>query len=191
MEDRIKAFQKHWRWLFALGSISLIMGVLAILAPFISAVTFEVAIGSVFVLGGFAHTMYSFWARQWGGFLYELFGGMLYLLIGLALWANPGEGLVLVGLLLAILLAMQGVVQIALAFELKPMFGWAWICISGVISVLLGAFMWLPWPGTSFALIGFLVAISLLFRGWSTVILGLSTRFPTEHELAATAPQPA
>ena len=189
MEDRTMALQKHWRWLFALGSVSLALGVLAIIAPFVSALTFEVAIGSIFILGGIAHAIYSFWAREWGGFLFELFGGILYLLVGLTLWANPGGGVLLVALLLAILLVMQGVVQVALSFELRPMFSWSWIFISGIISLLLGAFIWLPWPGSSFGLIGLLVAISLLFRGWSTVILGLSTRFPSEHEPAATVPE--
>ena len=189
MEDRAKTLQKHWRWLFTLGTVSLALGILAVIAPFISTVTFEVAIGSIFVLGGIAHAIYSFWAREWGGFLYELFGGILYLLVGLTLWANPGGGVLLVALLLAILLVMQGVVQLALSFELRPMFSWSWIFISGIISLLLGAFIWLPWPGSSFGLIGLLVAISLLFRGWSTVILGLSTRFPAEHEPAAAVPE--
>ena len=183
MENRVRALQKHWRWLFTLGTVSLALGILAIMAPFISAVTFEVAIGSVFVLAGMAHTIYAFWAREWGGFLYELFGGVLYLLIGLTLWANPGAGIFLVALLLAILLVMQGVVQLALSFELRPMFSWTWILVSGIMSILLGTFIWLPWPGSSFALSGLLVAVSLLFRGWSTVILGLSTRFPAQHEL--------
>ena len=189
MEDRAKALQKHWRWLFTLGTVSLALGILAIIAPFISAVTFEVAIGSIFVLGGIAHTIYSFWAQEWGCFLYELFGGILYLLIGLTLWANPGAGVFLVALLMAILLVMQGVVQLALSFELRPMFSWSWIFISGIISVLLGAFIWLPWPGSSFGLIGLLVAISLLFRGWSTLILGLSTRYPGEHEALTARPE--
>ncbi len=191
MEDKTKALQKHWRWIFALGTVSLALGVLAIIAPFISALTFKVAIGTIFIVGGMAHAIYSFWAREWGGFLFELFGGVLYLLIGLTLWANPGAGALLVALLLAILLVMQGVVQLALSFELRPMFSWSWIFISGIVSVLLGALIWLPWPGSSFSLIGFLVAISLLFRGWSTVILGLSTRYPTEHEPVTAAPEMA
>ena len=188
MEDRTKAMQNHWRWLFTLGTVSLALGVLAIIAPFISALSFEVAIGSIFVLGGLAHVIYSFRAREWGGFLYELFGGILYLLIGLTLWANPGVGVLLVALLLAILLVMQGVVQIALSFELRPMFSWSWIFISGIMSVLLGAIIWLPWPGSSFGLISLFVAVSLLFRGWSTLILGLSIRFPGEHEITTSKP---
>lgn len=182
MDDKTKALQKHWHYIFALGTVSLALGTLAILAPFISAVTFEVAIGSIFILGGLAHAIYSFWAREWGGFLFELFGGILYLLIGLTLWANPGVGVLFVALLLAILLVMQGVVQIVLSFELRPMFSWSWIFISGIMSVLLGGFIWVPWPGSSFWLIGLFVAISLLFRGWSMLILGLSTRYPGEHE---------
>jgi len=188
MEDKTKALQKHWRWIFALGTISLALGVLAIIAPFIAALSFEVAIGTIFVLGGIAHTIYSFWAREWGGFLFELFGGVLYLLIGLTLLANPGGGVLLVALLLAILLVMQGVVQLALSFELRPMFSWSWILISGIMSVLLGALIWLPWPGSSFWLIALFVAISLLFRGWSMLILGLSTRYPAEHEPVTAAP---
>ena len=179
--------QKHWRWIFVLGTISLALAILAIIAPFIVALTFEVAIGTILILGGVTHALYSFWAREWGGFFFELFGGVLYLLIGMTLLANPGGGLAVVSLLLAILLILQGVVQLALSFELRPMFSWTWVFISAVVSLVLGVFIWMPWSRSSFWLIGLFVSISLLFRGWSTVILGLSTRYPDEHERAAAA----
>ena len=189
MEDRTEILQKHWRRIIALGTISLSLAVLAIIAPFNVAVTFESTIGIILIVGGTAHMIYAFWAREWGGFFFELFGGVLYLLIGMTLLANPGGSVVVATLLMAILLIMQGVVQLALSFELRPMFSWSWIFISGIVSVLLGVFVWIPWTRSSFWLIGLFVSISLLFRGWSTLILGLSTRYPAEHGPVTTEPQ--
>lgn len=190
MEDRTKALEKHWRWLFTLGTVSLALGVLAITVPFISALTFEVAIGTIFVLGGMAHTIYSFWAQEWGGFLFEIFGGVLYLLIGLTLLANPGAGVLMLAVLLAILLMMQGVIQLALSFELRPVSSWRWMFTSGIVAMLFGVLMWAPWPSTGgFWLMGLFIGISLLFTGWSMVILALSTRYPVEHESIRAAPE--
>ena len=188
MEDRIKTLQKHWRWLFALGATTLGLGMLAIISPFVAILAVEMTIGIIFVVGGAAHALYSFWAREWGGFLFELFCGILYLLVGLMLLANPGGGLLLLALLVAILLIMQGIVQLALSFELRPMFSWSWMFTSGIVALLLGVFIWAPWPSIGFWLIGLFVGISLLFSGWSTIILALSTRYPAEHEPATAAP---
>ncbi len=154
-----------------MGATTLGLGTLAIVIPFVAILTVEITIGTIFIVGGTAHALYSFWAREWGGFLFELFGGTLYLLVGLMLLANPGGGVLMLALLVAILLIMQGIVQLTLSFELRPMFSWSWIFVSGIVAVLSGALIWAPWPNTGFRLIGLFVGISLLFSGWSTVIL--------------------
>ena len=189
MDNRTKTLQKHWRWLFALGATTLGLGALAIVLPFVAILTFEIRIGAIFIVVGAAHALYSFWAREWGGFLFELLGGILYLLVGLMLLGNPGGGVLMLALLVAILLIMQGVVQLTLSFELRPMFSWSWIFVSGIVAVLSGVLIWLPWPRAGFWMIGLFVGISLLFRGWSTVILGLSTRYPAEHGPITPAPE--
>ena len=191
MDNRTKTLQKHWRWLFALGATTLGLGALAIVIPFVAILTFEITIGTIFIVGGAAHALYSFWAREWGGFLFELLGGILYLLVGLMLLGNPGGGVLMLALLVAILLIMQGVVQLVLSFELRPMFSWSWMFTSGIVALLLGILIWAPWPSTDFWLIGLFVGISLLFSGWSTVILALSTQYPAEHQPATAAPEVA
>ena len=190
MDDLTKALHNTWRWLFSLGATTLALGIFAIIVPHIATLDFEVTIGVVFVLIGVVHALHSFWAQEWGGFLFEIFGGVLYLLIGLTLLANPGAGVLMLAVLLAILLMMQGVIQLALSFELRPVSSWRWMFTSGIVAMLFGVLMWAPWPSTGgFWLMGLFIGISLLFTGWSMVILALSTRYPVEHESIRAAPE--
>ncbi len=173
---------KNWLWFFVLGIVTLALGTLAVFASFGSSLAFEVWIGMIFVVVGVVQAVDSFWPRRWPGFFFELFGGVYYLLVGLMLLANPNSGVVMFTLLLALLLIMQGMVQFGLASELQPR-PKAWMFASGTAAVLLGVLIWMQWPSNAFWLVGLLVGVHLLLRGWSVVVLALSTRRLSQIEL--------
>ncbi len=174
---------KSWLWFFVLGIITLVLGTLAVVVSFGSSLAFEVWIGMIFVVVGVVQAVDSFWPRRWPGFFFELFGGVYYLLVGLMLLANPNSGVVMFTLLLALLLIMQGMVQFGLASELQPGLSRAWMFASGTAAVLLGVVIWVRWPSNASWLVGLLVGVHLLLRGWSVVVLALSTRRLTQIEL--------
>jgi len=174
---------KNWQWFFVLGIVTLALGTLAVLASFGSSLAFEVWIGVVFVVVGVVQTLDSFWTRRWGKVSFELFGGVHYLLVGMMLLANPGSGVVLFTLLLALLLIMQGMIQFGLASELQPKLSKACMCASGTAAVLLGVLIWMGWPSNASWLIGLFVGVHLLSRGCSEVVVALFTRQMTRIEL--------
>lgn len=175
---------RNWHWFFVLGIITIGLGVLAAIAPLNSSLTFEIWIGVIFIIAGLAQALHAFWSRRWGGFFFELFGAVHYLLVGLMLLANPGTGVIMLTLLLAMLFIMQGMVQFAMSAQLQPKPSRDWMFISGFVAVLLGVLTWTHWPGSTLWLIGLFVGIHLLFRGWSVIHLAILTRQLANTDLA-------
>jgi len=162
--------------LLVIGGASLILGTLAIVAPFQSSLNFEIWIGITFILVGAGHAIHSFWSRIWGGFFFQLFGGVHYLLIGLMLLGTAGSGAATFTLLLALLLIMQGMVQFGLSSELESKLSRTCMFASGTVAVLLGVLIWLQWPSGATLMIGVCVGIHLLLRGFSVLVLAESIR---------------
>ena len=176
MEDRTKALQKHWRWFFVSGTLTLVLGALAIIVPLRSSLAFDIGIGGIFVVAGLIQAVHSFWSRRWDGFYFEALGGVVYLLVGMMLLGNHGAGVRMVTLLLALLLIMQGMVQVSLSSELQPKLSKGWMFASGVAGVGVGVLIWSQWPSGSLWLVGLFIGIHLLLRGWSIITLSLSRR---------------
>ena len=189
MEDRTKALQKHWRWLFLSGMLTLVLGVLAIIVPLRSSLAFDIGIGTVFACAGLIQAVHSFWSLGWGGFYFESLGGVLYLLVGIMLLGNPGAGVKTVTLLLALLLIMQGMIQFILSSELKQKLSKGWMFTSGVAAVGLGVLIWSQWPSGALWLVGLFIGIHLLLRGCSIVTIALSERLATGKETLVLTPE--
>ena len=79
----------------------------------------------------------SFQVQGWGG-LWALLFGALSLVVGISLVFNPLAGMVSLTLLVAVLLLATGVTKLFYAFSLRPVTGWIWVLLSGLVSVILG-----------------------------------------------------
>ena len=188
MEARTKALQKNRQWFLVSGILTVILGTLAISVPFWSSLVFYTGIGGIFYVIGLIQTIHASWSRKWGGFYFESLGGVLYLLVGMVLLGNPGAGVRMVTLFVALLLITQGMVQISLSSELLPMLSKGWMFTSGVAAVLLGLLTWMQWPDSALWLTGLFVGIHLLLRGWSLVIMAVS--IPVDRRLDSVVPTP-
>ena len=165
---------KTVRELLIMGSVSILLGVLAIVAPFQPSFTFEVCIGTIFVVVGTGHALHSFWGSKREGFFFELFGGAHYLLVGLMLLGNANSGTATFTLLLALLLIMQGMIQFGLSSDLEPRLSKACMFASASAAVFLGVLLWSQWTSGATWLIGLFAGIHLLSRGFSILVLATS-----------------
>ena len=92
----------------------------------------------------------------------------------LFLWA-PFDGLLVLTLFLACLLLTTGAFKIigALVYRFNS---WGWLLVSGALDLVLGVLIWLEWPASALWVLGLFVGISLIFRGFNWVGLGLGLR---------------
>jgi uncharacterized membrane protein HdeD (DUF308 family) len=96
--------------------------------------------------------------------------------VGIVLLVAPLQGALALTIVLAVFLLVEGVFKIITAFRVRDHRGWGWLLASGIVSVILGLLIWAQWPASGLWVIGLLVAIQLLFTGWSLVMLALAAR---------------
>ncbi|HXB20945.1 MAG TPA: HdeD family acid-resistance protein [Candidatus Solibacter sp.] len=164
-----------WGWFLALGIAMLILGTVALLMMPIATVAAVMILGWVMVVSGVVEAIHAFRLRGWGGFFLHLIGGVLGVLIGLLIVTHPVAGAIAWTLLFASFFTVIGIFRMVAAVQLKfPHWGWA--VFDGAITLLLGIVLSVEWPWSGLWFLGLSVAISLLLRGWSYVMISLAVR---------------
>ncbi len=109
------------------------------------------------------------------GFFLALLSGILGVVLGLMLLGNPIQGGITLTILLASFLFVGGIFK-AVAAIAHRFGGWGWLLLSGAIDVAIGVMIWCELPMSGLTIIGVLVGISIIFRGVSWLMVGLSLK---------------
>jgi uncharacterized membrane protein HdeD (DUF308 family) len=165
----------HWVWFFVLGVLLIILGIAALAASALTSLLSVLFLGWLLVLGGAVQTVHAFWARRWGGVFAHLVAGVLSLVVGLLFLTRPTLAELALTLFVAVLFIVGGLIRLNAAL-LGRFPGWGWVVYDGVLSVVLGLVIWVAWPESAMWVIGMLVGIDLLFKGWSCLMLALASR---------------
>ena len=193
MRHELEAIRGNWGWILALGIILIVVGTLAIGMPFVASLASIALLSSLLIVGGIAQLVGAFWTREWSGFFFSLLMGVFYLVVGVMFLRHPGEAMVAVTLLLACGFMIGGLFRIigSLMYRFPH---WGWVFLGGVISLLLGIYIYSLWPFDSFFIPGLFVGIDMIFTGWTWVMLALAVK-NRGHRLASpgggAAPSPA
>lgn len=171
-----RLISEKWGWFLALGIVLIVIGFAAIVFPFISTIAAKIMLGWLFLIGGVFMIIHAFSAQRWQGFLWSLLIGILYLVAGGYLAFFPLTGLLTLAILLAILFVAEGVIEIIMAFRVRPHEGWGFLLLSGIAALAVGVIIALDLPGSATWALGLLVGINILFTGWSYVFLALAGR---------------
>ena len=159
----IEELRRHWRVFRNQGIAFIVIGVLAILAPLVFALAIAILLGIALLLAGAAQGVRVYEARGNERILAPAATAALYVIVGLLLLFNPGAGVELLTAVITLLLFAQGIFHIFVAWQLRPtpVYGY----VSGIISVLLAAAIWMGLPGSATWVIGTLVGVSFLVQG--------------------------
>jgi uncharacterized membrane protein HdeD (DUF308 family) len=163
-------------WSIALSVLLIVVGFLAIVHPGISGLGMTIFIGWLLIIGGFFHLIFGWRVHTAGRVIWQILIGLLYLFAGFYLIRHPARGLVTLTLILAFYLFFEGIFQIILAFQLRPNPGWGWMIFNGIVTLILCFMIWRTWPSSSVWAIGTLVGISMLFSGFSRLMLSMAAR---------------
>jgi uncharacterized membrane protein HdeD (DUF308 family) len=171
----LDALQGNWLWFLVLGIALIVLGVILLGSPLLATLTTTMVFGVMLIVGGVFECVGAFWARQWSGFFLVLLSGVLSVIVGLLLLRRPVEAMVVITLLLACYLMVEGVFHMIAAFSVRYT-SWVWPFLSGAVDLVLGLLIWAQWPSSSLWVIGLFVGISLIFRGVSWVMLALALK---------------
>jgi uncharacterized membrane protein HdeD (DUF308 family) len=160
-----------------LWGVSLIgLGMLSIALPFAAAIAVNVLVAWLIVLAGIVHLVVAFHTREAGSVIWRLLVGLAYLCFGGYLFARPASGVASLTLLLASLFLVEGVFNIVLYFRAPASLRSNWFLLDGIVTLLLGAMIYMQWPSSSAWAIGTLVGVSLIFSGVTRVMVSLTVR---------------
>jgi uncharacterized membrane protein HdeD (DUF308 family) len=101
--------------------------------------------------------------------------GLLYVVVGFLFLNRPVSALEALTLLLACALIVGGIFRIigSLMYRFPH---WGWICMGGVLNLILGLLIWGIWeqsPFQSLWVIGLFVGIDMIFNGCTWIMLAL------------------
>ena len=175
--DRLEEFSdtvsEYRSWFMILGGALILLGIVAVIFPMMTTIAVKVFLGWIILIGGLVTAFHAFSTQKWSAFFYNLMVGLLYVLVGGWLAFLPLSGVITLTVMLASLFIIQGVLQAALAFRLKPRDGWAWILVAGIIAILAGIMLISGLPSTATWAIGLLAGISMISTGWAYLSIAL------------------
>ncbi len=171
-----RRLRSSWVWMAVLAVISLVGGIVALLNPLEASLAAVFIAGWTFILFGVLKLAHSFQLEGWAGFTWSLVLGVLACLVGISLLINPAAGLISLTTLIGVLLVVLGGVKVMYAASLRPIAGWGWALVSGLLSIVLGILIFadLQWSATS--VLGVLLAIELISNGLFFGIVAVGMR---------------
>jgi len=175
----MQEIRKNAGWLMVLGIIEIILGVIVIFSPLAGGLTVTMILGIAMMIGGIIRLFAAFGSDSFGAGALAFLWGLLVAAAGFYIATNPGLGLAALTLVLSMIFFINGLVQIVIAFQMKPVKGWGWMLTGGILGIILAILIWREFPVSGLWLVGTLVGISLLFNGLTTVMLGGAAREAT------------
>jgi uncharacterized membrane protein HdeD (DUF308 family) len=175
LKKRLNWLSQHWNWTAQLGTALVLLGFAALLTTVTNIPRQEFVFGWLIVLSGVVESVHAFYLRREDKFLLHIVPGIAGLPIGLLIITHPDAGAMVWMLLFASFLTVIGLFRIVSAIRFKfP--GWAWAEFDGIATLLLGLVLWAARPWLAPQFMGMAVGVSLLLRGWSSVMLAMGLR---------------
>ena len=178
---KLETWVRDWWVLLLLGIIALVVGVFAILWPFVSGVAFTAIFGIILIIASVVTLVHTIRMKKeaWGIIL-GLLISLVYAAGGLLLLSYPVRGLFIATVVLGITFTLQGIFQTAESLERIGRTGWGWRFVGAILTLILGIWILAALPYSALWALGIVVGVNLLFVG-----IALITELTVLHHLEA------
>ena len=156
-----------------MGILILVAGILALSTPSIAGLSVAILVGFMLIMGGVGQL---YFAYETGSGIWAYIGAALTALAGAYLASNPAVAAATLSIILLVYLLASGVAEVLLALKMKPIDGWVWTLITGLLSIALGIMIWSQFPLSGPVAIGVLLGIKLCLSGLMLIMLGAGAR---------------
>src|SRR5262245_43691242 len=102
----------------ALGALLIILGICAMIVPFTATMAVIILIGWLLIIAAVEQAIYAFRSGDQGGVLLKILLAVLYGVVGTMVLRRPVSGAMAATAIIATLLIIDGVMEIALGFQL-------------------------------------------------------------------------
>ena len=164
----------RWGWLLTLGIALILLGTIALGDTLAVTMISVLLVGWLLIAAGIIDVVHLIRHSEARTF-WHILGIICDFVAGFYLVTHPALGALTLTLVLAAFLVVTGVTRIIALFQTSGPRRF-WPVLDAVLSVVLGIMLWIHWPRTGLWFIGFAVAIGLIFRGWTWVMLSFALR---------------
>lgn len=172
----VRAARRFTGWYIVAAILFIVLGVFAIVEPFMAGLGIALLVGWLLLFGGVAHFVSAFHGGGGRRVTFHVLAGIVFVVGGLYFLTHPLLGLGSLTLLLASVILVAGIFEIVTYFRQRGAPGSGWVLFNGIVAVLLGGLIWFHWPSSSVWAIGTLVGINLLMTGVTRLMLGAAGR---------------
>jgi len=172
------ALGANWQLLMIQGIAMIILGVVAVIWPFVATIAFAFFVGWLFLISGIVGLVAMFSASDTPAFLWTLVTAALSIVAGALLIWKPVEGAVSLTLVLGVFFIAEGIFQIVTSTAYRDALAgsWGWMLASGIADLVLALIVILGWPESGTWVLGLLVGINLATSGGAMVIAAFEGR---------------
>jgi len=163
------------KWYLGIGILLVLFGILLLASLPFATLSVIFLFGILMMIGGILHFVAAFKIFRGGSrWLWALFG-ILYLVAGYYAFSTPVKTAIVLTNILAIFLIIAGVIRSVNAFMLKPLIGWGWILLSGLLTLATGIIILMS-PDAPFWVLGLFLAVDILFQGVNYLTLAAAIK---------------
>jgi uncharacterized membrane protein HdeD (DUF308 family) len=150
------------------GTLFIILGILAAALPAATALSVELMTGVVLLMSGVFQLVLTLKSKMhW----WSLLSALLSITVGAIMIWKPLEGLLAIVTLLAVFMTLEGIFELLLAWQFRPVRNWSWMLFSGIVTMALAVILWLAFPAFDVLYLGWVVAINFILYGLSLMML--------------------
>lgn len=170
---------RRWQWFLALGAVLLVLGLGGITATTLLGLSSVLVFGPLLLASSLFQLLTGFFAGKGKERLLHYTAAIPEMLLGFLLMANPFQKFIGVIGLIAIFLAISGLVRLARSLEARSG-GRGWVLMTGVVALLLALCVWVESPVDKLWFAGLCIAIDFFCHGVSWSALALAERKPLQ-----------
>jgi uncharacterized membrane protein HdeD (DUF308 family) len=168
IEDIRKEIKAHRLWYIIEGTFFLVIGLLAILLPNVTAITTTLLLGTILFFGGILQisVFFRYPKRRW-----KALSALLFVVAGLVIAFVPLVGLLTLAILIAGVLILESVFEIIFSLAFKPFPGWKWMMFSGIATLFLAFMILIGFPDVTTLFLAIAVGLNMGLYGMSILLL--------------------
>lgn len=160
-----QVIRQFWLFYFTQGVLMGMTGLVALMVPFFPTSGVVPMLGWMLVVSGVFQSIILIRVIKVPHFWLQLISVALSIVIGALFIGYTGGDLLPLTLLMVVFFMIGGIARIIFALTIRPFRNWGWVLGSGVVGILLAAFLWSSAPIAAAWLLGILVGIQLLTEG--------------------------
>ena len=163
-------------WFTAIAILFIVLGIVAIAEPWTAGLAAAMLVGWLLVIAGAVHLVAALRAGSTGGTIWQALIGLVYVAGGVYFLMNPLLALGTLTLFLAVILLVEAVIEFFTYLRERGVEGSSWLLMNSLVTLFLGALIWIHWPSSAVWAIGTLIGVNLLMRGISRLMIRQAAR---------------